>query len=43
MAIYCTHIPGKLNREADEESKKTGLNTEWKLTIKIFHNMLEYF
>ena len=37
------HIPGRLNREADEESRKTELRIEWQLNRTIFHNMLEYF
>ena len=36
------HIPGGLNIEADEKSRKTELRTEWKLNRTIFHNMLEY-
>ena len=41
--LSSAHIRGKLNREADEESRKTGLTVEWKLNKTIFHNMLEYF
>ena len=39
------HIPGGLNREADEKSrvKKTELRIEWQLNRTIFHNMVEYF
>ena len=36
-------IPGRLNMEVDEESRKTELTTDWKLKRTIFHNMLEYF
>ena len=41
--LSSAHIPGRLNREADEESRKTELRIEWKLNRTIFHNMLEYF
>lgn len=41
--LTSAHIPGRLNREADEESRKTELRTEWKLNRKIFNNMLNYF
>ena len=37
------YIPCRLNVEADEESRKTELITEWKLNRKIFHNRLDYF
>ena len=37
------HIPGRLNKEADVESRKTELIIEWKLNKTIFHNMLEHF
>ena len=41
--LSSAHIPGRLNREADEESRKAELRIEWKLNITIFYNMLEYF
>ena len=41
--LSSAHIPGRLNREADEESRKTELRIEWQLNRTIFHNMLEYF
>ena len=41
--LSSAHIPDRLNREADEESRKTELRIEWKLNRTIFHNMLEYF
>ena len=37
------HIPVTLNREADEESRKTDLKIKWKLDRTVFHNMFEYF
>ena len=43
LSLSSSHIPGRLNREADEESRKTELRIEWKLNKTIFHNMLEYF
>ena len=41
--LSSTHIPGRLNGEAHEESRKTELRIEWKQNRAIFHNMLEYF
>ena len=41
--LFSAHIPGRLNEEADEESRKTELRIEWQLNRTIFHNMLEYF
>ena len=41
--LSSAHIPGRLNREADEESRKTELRIEWQLNRTIFHNMLECF
>ena len=37
------HIPDRLNRKVDKESRKTELKIEWKLNRTIFHNMLVYF
>ena len=41
--LSSAHIPSRINREADEESRKTELRIEWQLDRTIFHNMLEYF
>ena len=42
--LSSAHIPGRLQRQADEKSRKTDeLRIEWQLNITIFHNMLEYF
>ena len=41
--LSSAHILDRLNREADEESRKTDLRIEWKLNKTIFHKMLEYF
>ena len=43
LRLSSAHIPGTLNREADEESCKTELRIEWQLNRTIFRNMLEYF
>ena len=40
--LSSAHILNRLNRKADEESRKTELRIEWKLYRTIFHNMLEY-
>ena len=34
--VTAAHIPGILNVEADQESRKSGLRTEWKLHESIF-------
>lgn len=39
--ITATHIPGKLNTEADEESRKQEMRTEWMLNIADFKNILK--
>ena len=41
--LSSAHIPGGLNREADEESRITELRIEWQLNKTVFHTMLEYF
>ena len=41
--LFSAHIPGRPNREADEESRKTELRIGCKLNRTIFRNMLEYF
>ena len=35
--LSSTHIPGKFNEEADKESRKFEIRTEWKLDPSIFH------
>ena len=37
------HIPGILNVEADEESRKNEIKTEWKLNVKTFNKILNHF
>jgi hypothetical protein len=37
--LSATHIPGKLNVEADEESRKMEIHTEWKLNEKFFQEI----
>ena len=34
--LSSAHIPGRLNIEADEESRKAELRTEWKLNRTIY-------
>ena len=41
--ISATHIPGKQNEEADFQSRKQELRTEWKLAKDAFHNALKHF
>ena len=41
--ITATHIPGRLNIEADEESRRTETRTEWKLNEDDFNRVIEYF
>ena len=41
--ITATHIPGILNVEADAESRKNEIKTEWKLNVNIFHDVISYF
>ena len=41
--LSSAHIPGRLDREADEESRKTELRIKWKLNRTLFYNLLEYF
>ena len=37
--LSATHIPGKLNVEADEESRKMEIHTEWKLNENLFQEI----
>ncbi len=41
--ISASHIPGKLNVEADEESRRSETRTEWKLHKDYFDQVLQYF
>ena len=41
--ITATHIPGRLNIEADEESRRSETRTEWKLNEDDFNRVIEYF
>ena len=41
--LSSAYIPGRINREADEESRKTELRIKRKLNETIFHNILKYF
>ena len=38
--LSSAYIPGRLNREADKESRKSELRIEWKLKRKNFNKML---
>ena len=40
--ITASHIPGILNVEADAESRKNEVKTEWKLNETIFHDLVSY-
>ena len=40
--ITAAHIPGILNVEADQESRKPELRTEWKLHESIFNYIKKY-
>ena len=39
--VSATHIPGKLNIEADQESRTQDLDTEWELNAEVFHSVVE--
>ena len=41
--ISATHIPGKFNEEADLQSRKQELRTEWKLAEDAFVSILQHF
>ena len=41
--LSSAHIPGRLQREAEQKSRKTEWRIEWKLNRTIFDNMLGYF
>ena len=41
--ITAAHIPGVLNTEVDEESRKSELQTGWKLNEIIFADILDQF
>ena len=41
--LSASHIPGVLNVEADAESRKSEVRTEWKLNEDVFQNMISYF
>ena len=41
MWLTTSHIPGKENTLADEESKKSGKETEWTLDRGIFHEAVK--
>ena len=43
QSFHPTHIPGVFNVEADHESRKTEIRTEWKLRTERFHNILDHF
>ena len=40
--ISASHIPGKLNLEADEESRKHETQTEWKLCRQTFEKAIQF-
>ena len=41
--ISASHIPGKLNVEADKESRKHETQTEWKLCRQAFEKAIQFF
>ena len=41
--LSASHIPGVLNVEADAESRKSEVRTEWRLNEDVFQNMISYF
>ena len=41
--LSASHIPGKQNTEADEESRHSELHTEWKLAPSIFNEIILHF
>ena len=41
--ITAAHIPGVLNNEADEESRRSELRTEWKLNEIILTDIIDQF
>ena len=41
--ISASHIPGKLNVEADEESRRSETRTEWKLSKHYFDTVIAHF
>lgn len=41
--ISASHIPGKLNVEADEESRKHETQTEWQLCRQAFDKAIQFF
>ena len=43
LHISATHIPGRLNEEADLQSRKQELRTEWKLAEDAFVYILQHF
>ena len=42
ISITAAHIPGILNVEAEQESRKSELRTEWKLNESIFGHIQKY-
>ena len=41
--LTASHIPGRVNTEADKESRKNLNRTEWKLNPLIFNSVMEHF
>ena len=41
--LSATHIPGKENQEADTESRKTDIYTEWMLNPLLFQQACSHF
>ena len=41
--LTASHIPGRVNTEADKESRKSLTRTEWKLNPSIFKSVMEHF
>ena len=40
--LSASHIPGILNTEADAESRRTETQSEWKLNVNVFHNLIDH-
>ena len=41
--LSATHLPGRLNIGADEESRKNESRLEWKLRENLFQQVIHYF
>ena len=43
VQLSVAHIPGHMNTEADAESSTPNVDTEWQLSLSIFHQMCPHF